>query len=139
ELEGKALIGAGTVLGAEDAQRCIEAGARFIVSPGFDAELVQLARRHQVAVMPGALTPTEVIQAIRAGASMVKVFPCSALGGAKYLKALRAPLPDVKLLPTGGVSIATARDYILAGAYALGVGGELVDQDALESGRTEVL
>lgn len=131
----QALIGAGTVLSASDARRCIQAGARFIVSPGFDAETVETARAADVAVMPGALTPTEVIRAWQSGANMVKVFPCSAVGGAKYIKALRAPLPQVKLIPTGGVNLETAGDYIRAGAAALGVGGELVDQAALESGR----
>jgi 2-dehydro-3-deoxyphosphogluconate aldolase/(4S)-4-hydroxy-2-oxoglutarate aldolase len=139
KLNGQALIGAGTVLTAEEAERCIQAGARFIVSPGFDAELVELACKREVAVMPGALTPTEVIRADRAGASMVKIFPCSAMGGATYLKALRGPLPHIKLLPTGGVNAQTARDYIRAGACALGVGGELVDQQALEDGRASEL
>jgi 2-dehydro-3-deoxyphosphogluconate aldolase/(4S)-4-hydroxy-2-oxoglutarate aldolase len=133
------VIGAGTVLTAEDAERCMEAGARFIVSPGFDANLVAACKARGIAVMPGALTPTEVIKAWKAGANMVKIFPCSALGGAKYLKALKGPLPQVKLLPTGGVSATTAADYIAAGACALGVGGELVDQGALEAGQDSVL
>ena len=129
------LIGAGTVLTQADAERCIDAGARFIVSPGFDERIVDVSRARGIAVMPGALTPTEVIKAWQAGASMVKIFPCSAMGGAKYLKALRGPLPDVKLLPTGGVSLQTAAEYIHAGAAALGIGGELVDQGALEAGK----
>jgi len=129
------LIGAGTVLTQADAERCIDAGARFIVSPGFDERIVEVSRARGIAVMPGALTPTEVIKAWQAGASMVKIFPCSAMGGAKYLKALRGPLPDVKLLPTGGVSLQTAAEYIHAGAAALGICGELVDQGALEAGK----
>lgn len=89
--------------------------------------------------MPGALTPTEVIRAWQSGPAMVKIFPCSAMGGAKYLQALRGPLPNVKLLPTGGVNLETAADYIHAGASALGVGGELVDAAALKAGRTDEL
>lgn len=136
---GRALVGAGTVLSAEDALRCIDAGASFVVSPGLDVPTVQAVRERGVAVMPGALTPTEVMAAIRAGADMVKIFPCSALGGAKYLRALKAPFPDVKLLPTGGVSVTTAGDYIAAGASALGVGAELVDIASLEAGDDAVL
>lgn len=135
----RALIGAGTVLSAEDARACIDAGARFIVSPGFDAATVEAALARDVAVMPGALTPTEVITAWKAGADMVKIFPCSAMGGAKYLKALRGPLPQVKLLPTGGVSLSTVHEYIAAGAAALGVGSELVDEAALEAGQDVAL
>lgn len=135
----RALIGAGTVLSAEDARACIEAGARFVVSPGFDPATVEAALAADVAAMPGALTPTEVIAAWKSGADMVKVFPCSVLGGAKYLKALRAPLPQVKLMPTGGVNLATVKEYIEAGAAALGVGGELVDERALDAGQDAVL
>jgi 2-dehydro-3-deoxyphosphogluconate aldolase/(4S)-4-hydroxy-2-oxoglutarate aldolase len=131
---GRALVGAGTVLSADDARACIDAGAQFIVSPGLDLATVEAARARGAAVMPGALTPTEVITAWKAGADMVKVFPCSALGGAKYLRALKGPLPEVKMLPTGGVSVATLEEYVLAGASALGIGGELVDVAALEAG-----
>jgi len=136
---GRAIVGAGTVLTAEQARECIEAGARFIVSPGTDMKTIEAVRARDIAVMPGALTPTEVIAAWKAGADMVKIFPCSALGGAKYLKALRGPLPDVKMLPTGGVSPATAGEYIAAGAAALGVGSELVDVAALEAGEDDVI
>lgn len=136
---GRALVGAGTVLSAEDARRCIDAGAEFVVSPGLDLATVAATRERGVAMMPGALTPTEVMAAMRAGADLVKIFPCSALGGAKYLRALKAPFPDAKLLPTGGVSVATAGDYIAAGASALGVGAELVDVAALEAGNDAVL
>ncbi len=138
-LAGKALIGVGTVLSAADAKRSIAAGARFVVSPGFDPEIVRVARDQGVAVMPGALTPTEIMRAWQAGASMVKVFPCSALGGASYLKALKGPFPQIKLLPTGGVSVETAGDYIRAGAVALGVGGKLVDLSVLEAGNAAEL
>ena len=128
---GRAVVGAGTVLTAADATAGLDAGALFIVSPGFDPQTVATARARDVAVMPGALTPTEILAAQAAGADMVKIFPCSALGGAKYLRALRGPLPDVKLLPTGGVNASTAADFIAAGASAVGVGSELVDVQAL--------
>jgi 2-dehydro-3-deoxyphosphogluconate aldolase/(4S)-4-hydroxy-2-oxoglutarate aldolase len=137
--DGRALVGAGTVLTALDAQKCIDAGARFVVSPGLDVGTVETCRKRDVLMAPGVLTPSEVMAALRAGAEVLKVFPCSALGGAKYLKALRAPFPDVKFLPTGGVSVATAGDYIRAGAVALGVGAELVDIDAIRAGKDEVL
>ncbi|WP_437840437.1 bifunctional 4-hydroxy-2-oxoglutarate aldolase/2-dehydro-3-deoxy-phosphogluconate aldolase [Sorangium sp. So ce1153] len=133
------LVGAGTVLTADAARGCIEAGAQFIVSPGLNLEVIRVAQELGKAVFPGALTPTEVITAWNAGADAVKVFPCSAMGGAKYLRALRGPLPHVKMLPTGGVNLTTARDFIEAGAVALGVGGELVDAAALEAGQDEVL
>ena len=130
------LIGAGTVLDAAAAQRCVDAGAEFIVSPGFDLETVQLANRLGKLIMAGALTPTEVIAAWRAGSDFVKIFPCGALGGPKYIKALKAPLPQVPMIPTGGVNLNTAADFIHAGAAALGVGGELISVDALSSGNT---
>lgn len=126
-----ALIGAGTVLDPETAQSCIEAGAQFIVSPALNEETVKFCREQDVAVFPGALTPTEVVRAWRAGADAVKVFPAGAVGGASYLKALKAPLPQIELIPTGGVSLKTAADFIRAGAMALGVGADLVDPKAL--------
>jgi len=135
----RAVVGAGTVLDADAAHQCIEAGAAFIVSPGLDLGTIAAAHERGVPVMPGALTPTEVITAWKAGADMVKIFPASAVGGPKYLKALRGPLPDVKLLPTGGVNAQTAGEYIAAGACALGVGGELVDTAALARGEDGVL
>jgi 2-dehydro-3-deoxyphosphogluconate aldolase / (4S)-4-hydroxy-2-oxoglutarate aldolase len=131
----RALIGAGTVLDAASARACIDAGARFIVSPGSDLATIELCRARDVAVMPGALTPSEVISAWNAGVQMVKVFPCSALGGPSYLRALKGPLPHVKLLPTGGVNLETARAYVTSGAAALGVGSELVDPALLGAGR----
>jgi 2-dehydro-3-deoxyphosphogluconate aldolase / (4S)-4-hydroxy-2-oxoglutarate aldolase len=109
------------------------------VSPGFDPATIEASHALDKPVFPGVLTPTEVISAWKAGADAVKIFPCSALGGAKYLKALRAPLPQVKMMPTGGVNLTTARDFIEAGAVALGVGGELVDAEALAAGKDEVL
>jgi 2-dehydro-3-deoxyphosphogluconate aldolase/(4S)-4-hydroxy-2-oxoglutarate aldolase len=130
------LIGAGTVLDAETAQRCLDAGAEFLVSPGFDAQTVKFAREKGILVIPGALTPTEIIMAWNAGGDLIKIFPCGAVGGAKYIKALKGPLPQVPVIPTGGVNLDTAADFILAGAEALGVGGELVSASALKSGKT---
>src|SRR5882724_4588413 len=129
-----ALIGAGTVQDAETAQRCIDAGAEFIVSPGFNAETVAFVKRAGKLMMAGALTPTEVITAWKAGSDFVKIFPCGTVGGAKYIKALKAPLPQVPMIPTGGVNLDTAADFIRAGAEALGIGGELVSASALKSG-----
>jgi len=133
------LIGAGTVLDPETARACILAGAAFIVSPSLNLKTIELCHRYGVAVMPGALTPTEVVTAWQAGADLVKVFPCSALGGASYLKALKAPLPQVQLIPTGGVSLTTAADFLAAGAFALGVGGDLVNTKAIAAGTPEVI
>jgi 2-dehydro-3-deoxyphosphogluconate aldolase/(4S)-4-hydroxy-2-oxoglutarate aldolase len=131
------VVGAGTVLDAETARACMLAGATFIVSPSLNVATVEICRRYSVAVLPGALTPTEVITAWAAGADVVKVFPCGALGGAKYLRALKAPLPQVEMIPTGGVSLATAAEFIEAGAFALGVGADLVNTKAIREGRPE--
>ncbi len=130
------LVGAGTVLDAESARRCLHAGAQFLVSPGLDLPTVKLAIECGILMMPGALTPTEVITAWRAGADFVKVFPCGNLGGPSYLKALKAPLPQVPMIPTGGVNLITAAGFIQAGAAALGIGGDLVSVAALRSGNT---
>jgi 2-dehydro-3-deoxyphosphogluconate aldolase/(4S)-4-hydroxy-2-oxoglutarate aldolase len=127
ELGEQVLLGAGTVLDAQTAKDCIAAGAEFIVAPGLDIETIRATHALDKPCMPGALTPTEVITAWKAGADMVKIFPCSALGGASYLRALKAPLPQVKMLPTGGVDVSTAADFIKAGAVALGVGAAVVD------------
>jgi len=132
ELGSDVVLGAGTVLDARTARACIEAGAQFIVAPGFDLETLEATHALDRPIMPGVLTPTEVITAWKAGADMAKIFPCSAMGGAGYLKALKAPLPQVKLLPTGGVDLDTAPDYIAAGASALGVGACLVDLELLQ-------
>lgn len=133
------LIGAGTVLDAETAQRCLDAGAQFLVSPGFDSATVQLAGRVGKLIMAGALTPTEVIAAWKAGSDFVKIFPCGTVGGAKYIKALKAPLPQVPMVPTGGVNLQTAADFIRAGSDALGIGGELVSAAALKSGNVSTI
>ncbi len=133
------LVGAGTVLDAETAQRCIDAGAQFLVSPGFDLATVKLANAQKKLIMAGALTPTEVITAWNAGADFVKIFPCGNLGGAAYIKALKGPLPQVPMVPTGGVNMQTAADFIKAGAAALGIGGELVSAGALKSGNLALI
>jgi 2-dehydro-3-deoxyphosphogluconate aldolase/(4S)-4-hydroxy-2-oxoglutarate aldolase len=129
------LVGAGTVLSPGDAERAVQAGARFIVSPGFDVEVVRAANELDVPVIPGVLTPTEILAALRAGADWVKIFPCSAVGGAPYVRALRGPFPGLKMLPTGGVNLTTAPEYIAAGAAAVGIGSELLDPNELESGQ----
>lgn len=131
------IVGAGTVLDAETARACILAGAAFVVSPALNTATIELCRRYSIAVMPGALTPTEVVTAWQAGADVVKVFPCNALGGAKYLKSLKAPLPQIEMIPTGGVSLRTAAEFIEAGALALGVGADLVDTKAIRAGQPE--
>jgi 2-dehydro-3-deoxyphosphogluconate aldolase / (4S)-4-hydroxy-2-oxoglutarate aldolase len=130
-----AVVGAGTVLDPETARACILAGARFVVSPSLNQETIACCRRYGVAVLPGALTPTEVVAAWQAGADMVKVFPAGAVGGPSYIKALKAPLPQIDLVPTGGVSLKTAAEFIQAGASALGVGADLVDPKELAQGR----
>jgi 2-dehydro-3-deoxyphosphogluconate aldolase/(4S)-4-hydroxy-2-oxoglutarate aldolase len=139
ETQGRILIGAGTVLDPETARACMLAGAEFIVSPSLNVKTIEICRRYSVPVMPGALTPTEVVTAWEAGADVVKVFPCSALGGAKYLKALKAPLPQIEMIPTGGVSLATAAEFLAAGAFALGVGGDLVNPQAIADGKPEFI
>ena len=128
------LVGAGTVLDAETARACILAGAEFIVSPALNLDTIAMCRRYGKVVMPGALTPTEVLAAWQAGADLVKVFPCDSVGGAKYLKSLKAPLPQIQMVPTGGVSLQTAADFIKAGASALGVGSDLVNDQTLREG-----
>jgi 2-dehydro-3-deoxyphosphogluconate aldolase/(4S)-4-hydroxy-2-oxoglutarate aldolase len=134
-----ALVGAGTVLDPETAMMCIESGAQFVVSPALNLETIACCRQRDIAVMPGALTPTEVVHAWNAGADFVKVFPAGAVGGPGYLKALKAPLPHIELVPTGGVSLTTAGDFIRAGAAALGVGTDLVDLKAIREGQSAVI
>ena len=124
-------VGAGTVLDEEMAKRCIDAGARFITSPGFIPEVVAYTRKMDVAVLPGALTPTEVIAAWKAGSDFVKIFPTSHMGGIHYVRALKVPLPQIPLIASGGVNQLTAFDFIMAGATAIGVGGELLPKEAL--------
>jgi 2-dehydro-3-deoxyphosphogluconate aldolase/(4S)-4-hydroxy-2-oxoglutarate aldolase len=133
------IVGAGTVLDADMARACVDAGAQFIVSPSLDLPTIDYCAKSLIAVFPGALTPTEVVTAWRAGADVVKVFPCGSVGGASYIKALKAPLPQISLMPTGGVSISTAADFIKAGAFALGVGSDLVDVDAIARGNAKLV
>ncbi len=133
------LIGAGTVLDPETARACILAGAQFIVSPALNVKTIEICHRYSIPIIPGALTPTEVVTAWEAGADVVKVFPCSALGGAKYLKSLKAPLPHIELIPTGGVSLSTAAEFLSAGAFALGVGADLVNPKAIAEGKPELI
>lgn len=132
-LGDRILLGAGTVLDAETARAALLAGAEFIVSPSTNLEVIQLCRRYDKIVLPGAFTPTEVVTAWQAGADIVKIFPAD-VGGPNYLKALRGPLPQVRLLPTGGVDLNTAADFLRAGACALGVGGSLVESKAVQQG-----
>ena len=133
------LVGAGTVLDEESASRCAEAGAQFLVTPGFDAATVAAARKLQLLIMVGALTPTEVMVAWKAGADLIKIFPCGNSGGANYIKALKGPFPQVPMVPTGGVNLETAAGYIRAGAAALGIGGELIVKEALQSRQAEII
>lgn len=134
---GDILIGAGTVTNAEQAESCVRAGVQFLVSPGLALSVLSVARVHNRLAIPGALTPTELINAHEQGATLVKIFPCGSVGGPKYLKSLKAPFPHAQLIPTGGVSLANAADFIAAGAYALGVGADLVDAAALREGNLE--
>jgi 2-dehydro-3-deoxyphosphogluconate aldolase/(4S)-4-hydroxy-2-oxoglutarate aldolase len=139
EYGSKLLLGSGTVTTAAEAQQTINAGAEFVVSPSLHPEVIQVTKTNGKLSIPGALTPTEVITAWRAGADYVKIFPCSAMGGAPYLKALLAPFPFLKLLPTGGVTLETAASFIQAGARALGVGSDLVNLAAIDAGRPETI
>jgi 2-dehydro-3-deoxyphosphogluconate aldolase/(4S)-4-hydroxy-2-oxoglutarate aldolase len=133
------LIGAGTVLNADAARRCIDAGAEFLVSPGLNLHTVAFAAGEGKLIMAGALTPTEVMAAWDAGADFVKVFPCGQVGGAKYIKALKGPFPQIPFIPTGGVNLNTAAEFLEAGSVALGIGGELVQADALKANKPEII
>ncbi len=133
----KVLIGAGTVITADQAESCIRAGAEFLVSPGLSATVLSVARVSEKLAIPGALTPTELMNAHDHGARLVKIFPCGNVGGPKYIKSLKAPFPHAALIPTGGVNAANAAEFIAAGAFALGVGADLVDAQALREGNLE--
>jgi 2-dehydro-3-deoxyphosphogluconate aldolase / (4S)-4-hydroxy-2-oxoglutarate aldolase len=128
------LIGAGTVTTGEQAEQCIRAGAEFLVSPGVSTHVLAVAQACTKLAIPGALSPSELMHAQDNGAKLIKIFPCGNVGGAKYLQSLRGPFPNVALIPTGGVSASNAADYIAAGAFALGVGGDLVNASALRDG-----
>jgi 2-dehydro-3-deoxyphosphogluconate aldolase/(4S)-4-hydroxy-2-oxoglutarate aldolase len=139
EYGAKLLLGSGTVTTADQAEATIEAGAEFVVSPSFHPDVIAVTKAHKKLSIPGALTPTEVITAWNAGADYVKIFPCSAMGGASYLKSLLAPFPHLKLIPTGGVTHHTAAGFLEAGARALGVGSDLVNLAAVDQGRPEII
>ena len=126
------IVGAGTVLDETTAENCLAAGAEFIVSPIFDSRIVEKCQKHEVAVLAGAMTVTEILTAWRAGADFIKVFPADALGGANYLKAVKTVLPEIPLVPTGGVTRATAAAFIKAGAAAIGIGSDLVNEESLQ-------
>jgi 2-dehydro-3-deoxyphosphogluconate aldolase/(4S)-4-hydroxy-2-oxoglutarate aldolase len=134
EMGNDALIGAGTVFDPETAERCIHAGAQFIISPSLNPKTIAYCNNAGIAVMPGTMTPTEIVTAWSLGADLVKVFPAGEVGGPGFIKALKGPLPHIKMVPTGGVSLATAKAFLEAGAEALGVGGDLVDVAALKQG-----
>jgi len=133
------LIGAGTVRSAQAARLCLDAGAQFLVSPGTNRQTIEFAAQHGVVMMAGALTPTEVDFAWQLGVDYVKVFPCSSVGGPPYIKALKGPFPEVRFVPTGGVTLETAAEFLRAGSAALGVGGELVQAAALKAGKSQVI
>jgi 2-dehydro-3-deoxyphosphogluconate aldolase/(4S)-4-hydroxy-2-oxoglutarate aldolase len=133
------IMGAGTILDPETGRAALLAGAQFIVSPTLNLDLIHLAHRYSAVVIPGAMTPTEILSAWNAGADMVKVFPAAQLGGPEYLKALKGPLPQILLVPTGGVNLQNAAAFIKAGATALGVGGELVDKKAVKEKKFNVI
>jgi 2-dehydro-3-deoxyphosphogluconate aldolase / (4S)-4-hydroxy-2-oxoglutarate aldolase len=136
ELGNSVLTGAGTVTTAEQAEICMDAGAQFLVSPGLSIAVVQAAMKRSTLAMPGALTPTEVMAALDAGAQVIKIFPCSSAGGPKHIKALRAPFPQARFVPTGGVNLSTAPEYLAVGAFALGIGADLADLGALRRNET---
>ena len=139
EYGGKLLLGSGTVTTADQAAATIDAGAEFVVSPSFHPAVIEATKARGKLSIPGALTPTEVITAWNAGADYVKIFPCSAVGGAAYLKSLLAPFPHLKLIPTGGVTLETAESFLRAGARALGVGSDLVNLAAVDAGHPETI
>jgi Entner-Doudoroff aldolase len=135
----KIVLGAGTVLDPETARACMLAGAQFFVTPSLKLSTIEMVKRYSKVICPGALTPTEVVTAWEAGADIVKIFPCGNVGGAKYIKALRGPFPHIEMIPTGGVNLETAGDFLKAGACAVAVGGELVDAKTIKEGRFDII
>src|SRR5690242_21883420 len=135
----KIVLGAGTVLDPETARACMLAGAEFFVTPSLRTSTIEMVKRYSKVICPGALTPTEVLTAWEAGADMVKVFPCGNVGGAKYIKALKGPFPQIEMVPTGGVNLDTIGDFLKAGAAACGVGGELVDNKSVMTGKFDII
>lgn len=138
EFGDEIVLGAGTVLDPETARACMLAGAQFFVTPNLRPATIEMVKRYSKAIFPGALTPTEVLTAWECGADAVKVFPCGAVGGPKYIKALRAPFPQIEMIPTGGVNLDTTPEFLKAGACAVAVGGELIDAKTIEEGKYEV-
>lgn len=138
-LGDKIMLGAGTVLDPETARICMLAGAQFFVTPALRVSTIEMVKRYSKVICPGALTPTEVLTAWEAGADVVKVFPCGNVGGAKYIKALKGPFPHIEMIPTGGVNLETAGDFLKAGACAVAVGGELVDAKLIKEGKLDVI
>lgn len=134
----KIVLGAGTVLDAETARICMLAGAEFFVTPSLNMKTIEMAKRYSKVICPGALTPTEVMTAWEHGADFVKVFPCGNVGGPKYIKALKAPFPQIEMIPTGGVNLDTTADFLKAGAAAVAVGSELVDAKTVDAGAYDV-
>jgi 2-dehydro-3-deoxyphosphogluconate aldolase/(4S)-4-hydroxy-2-oxoglutarate aldolase len=135
----KIMLGAGTVLDPETARACMLAGAEFFVTPSLRLSTIEMVKRYSKVICPGALTPTEVLTAWEAGADVVKIFPCGNVGGPKYIKALKGPFPQIEMIPTGGVNLETAGDFLKAGACAVAVGGELVDAKSIKEGRFDVI
>jgi 2-dehydro-3-deoxyphosphogluconate aldolase/(4S)-4-hydroxy-2-oxoglutarate aldolase len=135
----KIVLGAGTVLDPETARACMLAGAEFFVTPSLKISTIEMVKRYSKVICPGALTPTEVLTAWDAGADIVKIFPCGNVGGPKYIKALRGPFPHIEMIPTGGVNLETAGEFLKAGACAVAVGGELVDAKTIKEGRFDVI
>jgi 2-dehydro-3-deoxyphosphogluconate aldolase / (4S)-4-hydroxy-2-oxoglutarate aldolase len=133
------LLGAGTVLDKNQAEKCVGNGAKFIVSPILDTEIVQFCREHEIAVFPAGLTPGEISKAHQTGADAVKVFPADSMGGAKYVKSLKAVFPQINLMPTGGVNLDTAKEFIKAGLYAVGIGADLADAQAIRAGNKRII
>jgi 2-dehydro-3-deoxyphosphogluconate aldolase / (4S)-4-hydroxy-2-oxoglutarate aldolase len=133
------ILGAGTVLDPETARACMLAGAQFFVTPSLKLSTIEMVKRYSKVICPGALTPTEVVTAWEAGADIVKIFPCGNVGGAKYIKALRGPFPHIEMIPTGGVNLETAGEFLKAGACAVAVGGELVDAKTIKEGRFDII
>src|SRR5579859_4091244 len=139
EYGDKIVLGAGTVLDPETARACMLAGAEFFVTPSLNLRTIEIAKRYSKVICPGALTPTEVVTAWEAGADVIKIFPADAVGGPKYIKALKAPFPQIEMIPTGGVNLETAGEFLKAGACAVAVGGELVDAKLIRENRYDKL
>src|SRR5450432_4017212 len=134
----KLVLGAGTVLDPETARVCMLAGAQFFVTPALKLSTIEMAKRYSKVICPGALTPTEVLTAWEAGADMIKIFPASAMGGPKYIKSLKAPFPQIEMIPTGGVNLETTPEFLRAGAAAVAAGAELIDEKTIQAGKYEV-